>query len=421
MTNYTIPFAEHTLEFTIPDDWLVDIAGSSSNTVPLSETEIERRLLAFTDILRATHDPSRPLIFVFTDATRASPDQRLLEPIVRHIADDGFDITFLCAVGMHRPSTREEKIAKLGAWIVENFRVIDHDPAGVIRFGVVNGTLVEANPLLKDATIVGVGVVEPHQYAGYSGGVKTVVIGCGGPQTIGATHGPPYLDLPGTRLGAVDGNPFQAFVREAGAVIGQDWAVNVILDSDYRIIELAAGKPDDVHDTLVKRAREIYETPVPNAPYDVVIAGMGAPKHVNLYQASRGATYIGLSARPVIRRGGVIIVPAPIPEGGGEGEGERNFMQVMLRFGPTLELIEYLRENGCRPGEQRAFMIAQLRQRYRLIIVGAERIMPVLEADLDNAPDMNEALHMAVKLTRTESPKTLIVPHSVQTIPVPAQ
>jgi nickel-dependent lactate racemase len=420
MTNYTIPFADNTLDFTVPNDWLVDIAEASGDTTPMTDGEIERRLLAFADRLCDTHDPARPLIFVFTDATRASPDQQLLEPIVRRIADYKFDITFLCALGMHRPSTYEEKVAKLGSWLVENFSVIDHDPSGVTAFGVVNDTPVEANPHLKNATVVGVGVVEPHQYAGYSGGAKTVAIGCGGPRTIGATHGPRYLDMAGTRLGAVDGNPFQAFVREAGAVIGQDWAVNVILDSEYRIVDLAAGKPNDVHDTLVTRARQIFETPVHNAPYDVVIAGMGAPKHVNLYQASRGATYIALSARPVIRRGGVIIVPAPIPEGGGEGKGERNFMQVMLRFGPTGELIEYLRENGCRPGEQRAFMIAQLRQRYRLIIVGAERVIPVLEADLDNAVDMAEALYMAQRLTRNETPKTLIVPHSVQTIPVPA-
>lgn len=416
---YHVPFANSHLSFEVPSSWTVDVAESTMTAQSLPPTEIEKRLHIFAQQLLHQHDPARKLIFVFTDATRASPDQILLEPITRYLQPHNLDIEFICAIGMHRPSTTEEKVAKLGQWIVGNFPVIDHVPAEVVQVGEIDGIPIEMNPRLLNATVVGVGVVEPHQYAGYSGGAKTAVIGCGGATTIGITHGTRLLENPATRLGKIEGNPFQNLLRQAGALIEHHWAVNVVLNADYEILELAAGRPNDVHNALVAKARQLYEVPAPNAPYDVAVAGIGAPKDANLYQATRGATYLGLSADPIIRRGGVIIVPASLPEGGGQGRGERNFMQLLHRFGPTGEMLDYLRENGCRAGDQRAFMVAQLRQDYRLIIVGSPKHL-IFEANLDHAPTMDEALYAAQKMVRTDAPKLLIVPHSLQTLPIKA-
>ena len=92
----------------------------------------------------------------------------------------------------------------------------------------VNAVLTESD------LIIATGVVEPHQYAGYSGGGKTVVIGCGSEETIGLTHGPQFLDQPGVRLGQIDGNPFQQFVRDAAQAIGLKFVVNVVLDGEGR-------------------------------------------------------------------------------------------------------------------------------------------------------------------------------------------
>ncbi len=415
--KYEVPFAQASLTFEVPTGWSVDVAESTTDAQPLSSQEIEKRLTDFAKELLAKHDPSHKLIFVFTDATRASPDQTLLEPIVRYLEPHQLHMEFLCAIGMHRPSTEAEKRAKLGDWIVDHFPVYDHNPQEVMQIGEIEGVPVEVNPHVLEATVIGVGVVEPHQYAGYSGGAKTVVIGCGGANTIGITHGVRFLDDDDTRLGKVAGNPFQNFLRQAGALIGQSWAVNVLLSADYEILDLVAGRPNDVHDELVAKGRQLYEVQVHHGEYDVAVAGIGAPKDVNLYQATRGATYLGLSAKPVIRRGGVLIVPAPLPEGGGQGRGERNFMQMMHRFGPTREMMGYLRETGFRPGDQRAFMVAKLRQYYRLIMVGSPKQL-VFEANLDHAETMAEAFYAAQKMVRTDTPKLLIVPHSLQTLPV---
>jgi nickel-dependent lactate racemase len=321
---------------------------------------------------------------------------------------------------MHRPSTHAEKIAKLGAAIVGKYRVIDHDPASVVNIGEIDGIPLEVNPeIIAPGTFLAMtGVVEPHQYAGYSGGAKTAVIGCGGATTIGMTHGPRLLDRDGVRLGSIDGNPFQDFVRRAGEIVGVDVIANAVLPEPDHLVAAAVG-PVTIHDDLVKTARAIYETPVPNALYDVVIAGVGAPKDANLYQASRAATYIGLSGAPVIRPGGVVIVPATMPEGAGEGKGEQNFYEILQEKGAGAALIRHLRAVGCRPGEQRAYMMAQLLEKVHCIFVGANDPGVVTGANLMHAPDMASALAQAADLCGSQSPKTLVVPHALKCIPTP--
>lgn len=349
-------------------------------------------------------------VIVFTDATRHSPDRWFAEHLLPALPLPPEKITFLCAVGMHRPSTHAEKIAKLGADIVEKYSVIDHDPTQVITLGHIHAIPIEVNHLLVEpgTFIITMGVVEPHQYAGYSGGAKTAVIGCGGVNTIRLTHGPAMLDREGVRLGAIDHNPFQSFVRQAGEKIGIGLIANAVMPSENRMMAAAVGGLA-VFDNLVAAARTLYETPVPNAPYDVVIAGVGAPKDANLYQASRAATYIGQS--PVIREGGVIIVPAKMPEGAGTGTGEKNFFAILKKFGATPALIHHLRQHGCQPGEQRAYMLALLLEKYRCIFVGAEHPALVTEAGLNYAATIEEAIAGC-------GTKTLVVPHALQTLPV---
>ena len=356
-TDYAVPFGRERLRFEAPPGWRVDVLGGDLPRLP---DPAPRPVHDYGPAIRA----AREVVIVFTDSTRECPDRELAGRVLDELKKHDFPeerVTFLCAIGMHRPSTHAEKVAKLGEEIVSRFKVIDHDPAGVVTVGEIDGVPIETNPLLiaPGTLVVALGVVEPHQYAGYSGGSKTIVVGCGGPRTIGATHGPAFLDLPGTRLGSIESNPFQAFVRQAGALIGLTWVVNVVLDSHYQIVDEASGPPEAVHDALVARARQLYETPV-QAPYDVAIAGVGAPKDVNLYQASRGVTYLGLSGRPVIRPGGVLILPAPIPEGAGEGKGEQNFSAVLRRYADLDVMMADMRAGGCLPGEQRAFMVGQL-------------------------------------------------------------
>jgi nickel-dependent lactate racemase len=384
---------------------------SSATELALSEPLQSKRLVELAS------SGSRVCI-VFTDATRACPDQILVPAILRELESAGVNdanITLLCATGLHRASTRDEKIVKLGQAVVDRYKVIDHDPSTAVPSGARNDIVVHPL-LLQSDLIIATGVVEPHQYAGYSGGGKTAVIGCGGEATISETHGPKYLDQAGVRLGRVEGNPFQQFVREAARSIGLQFVVNVVLDGEGQAVAVRAGDPIAVHDELIGLAKKLYEVSVPQQ-YDVVIAKVALPKDVNLYQASRAATYIGLSATPPIRSGGVIIVEARCPEGAGQGVGEQRFLAALSRPIDLEQLLSDFRARGCRAGEQRAFMLAQVLLKHEVIIAGSECPEIVRACRLSAAETIEQAIDLARRKIG-ECAAVLELPHPLQTLPI---
>jgi nickel-dependent lactate racemase len=256
--------------------------------------------------------------------------------------------------------------------------------------------------------------VEPHQYAGYSGGAKTVSIGCGGEETIAFTHGPKMLDHPDVRLGRIESNPFQAAVRQVANRAGLEFVLNVVQDENHELLKVRAGAPVAVHDDLVAFARQVFETEVPH-PYDLVIAGVGAPKDANLYQASRALTYLQLTATPAVRPGGIIILPAPCPEGAGQGVGEQRFWAA-LRETPDVEtMLAEMRTHGYPPGAQRAFVVGQVLAEVEVIVVGAQDEQVVRDCKMIPVETMEGALALATDKLGSQ-PATLIVPHTLQTL-----
>jgi nickel-dependent lactate racemase len=229
------------------------------------------------------------------------------------------------------------------------------------------------------------------------------------------THGPQFLDQPGVRLGQIDGNPFQQFVRDAAQAIGLKFVVNVVLDGDGRAIAVQAGDPIAAHEALIATARSVYEVPIEHA-YDIVIAQVDPPKDVNLYQASRAATYVGLSATPPIRPSGVIIVAARCPEGAGQGRGEARFFTALSQASDLEQLLAQCRRDGCRAGEQRAYMLAQVLLNYEVVIAGSQCPEIVKACHLTAAPSLDEALEHARQRLGAAA-QVLYLPHPMQTIP----
>jgi len=372
--------------------------------------------------LRELARPGDRACIVFTDATRAVPDHLLVPALLRELEAAGVqdeDITLLCGVGMHRPSTPQEKAQKLGTEVVAHYRVVDHtpsDPALLADLGSWDGVPLLVNRLAAEADLlIATGVVEPHQFAGYSGGRKTVAIGAGGEATVAATHSPAMLDHPGTRLGEIEGNRFHQAVTESARRAGLRFILNVVQDGAHRAVALRAGHPQAAFAELVETARTVYEVPVPHQ-YAVVVAGVDPPKDVNLYQASRAASYLWFASRPVVRRDGVIIVPARCPEGAGQGVGERRFYQLLSETDDLHSLIARLREEGYPPGGQRAYILAQVLAGCQVIVVGAEDPAIVRQCHMTPAATMEEALALAqAKMDRQV--EALMVPHALLTVP----
>lgn len=422
-----VPFGTGELVFDVPSTMTVTTAeGVSRPPVADPAAAIERALdhplgTAPLDKLAAGR---RNAVIVVTDATRACPDHLLVPPMLRRLEAAGLGpdrVTILVAVGTHRASTAEEKAAKLGADVVARYRVIDHDatdPATLVEVAAVaGGPPFTVNRLAVDADLlIATGVVEPHQYAGYSGGAKTVAIGTAGEEIIRHTHGPAFLDHSGTRLGRLAGNPFQETVRAVGRAIGLDFVINAVLDDGGQIVEVAAGDPATVHDTLAGVAADLYTVEIPHQ-YDIAVAGVGYPKDANLYQASRAASYLQFAPTPVVRPGGVIILPAPCPEGVGRGIGEQRFAAAMAGARDPRELVERMRREGFPPGAQRAYIMASVLADCTVIVVGAERPDEIRPLGFRTAPDMQAAFRDAAAIVGPDA-SVLVVPHALLTLPI---
>ncbi len=423
---YRIPYGKTFLEFDLLEGMRGTVAVSKSAEPLADVNEAISEALAHpigSPPVRELAHPGDRVCIVFTDITRASPDWLLVPPILQELEQAGVrdqDITLLCGIGLHRPSTLEEKVAKLGQNIVERYRVIDNEPqnpSALVDLGVVHDIPLSVHKVAYEADLlIATGIVEPHQYAGYSGGCKTVAVGAAGEPLIAYSHGSRFIDDPNTRLGKIEGNPFQEAIAQAGLRAGLGFIINVVLDDEKRVVYVMAGEPIETHRQLVERARSLYQVPIPHQ-YDVVIGGAGFPKDSNLYQASRAASYLFFAPTPVVRRGGYLIIPARCEEGAGEGVGEQRFLAA-LRDAPDLQFIlDDARKNGYPPGQQRAFVMAKVLEENKVIIVGSEYPELVAECKMLPVATMDEALAIAQGDLGMEL-DVLVVPRALLTLPI---
>jgi nickel-dependent lactate racemase len=424
---YSVPYGKTHLEF----DLLPGMHGTvveSRRVEPLSDVaDAVAEALAnpvASAPLREMAKPGDSVCIVFTDVTRASPDWLLVPALLLELAVAGVrdeDITLLCGIGMHRPSTRQERLAKLGADVVARYRIIDNEPQNPDALVDLGSTSSGVPVLVHRAAaqadlLIATGLVEPHQYAGYSGGCKTVAIGAGGEPTIEHTHGPAFLDHPGTRLGRTEGNPFHEAVTEAARWAGLRFILNVVLDGEKHVLEIAAGEPEETHRRLVAFARSVYEAEIPRQ-YDVAVGGVGYPKDANLYQASRAASNLFFAPTPVVRPGGFLIVPARCQEGAGAGVGEQRFLAAMRDAPDVQAILCDARAHGYPPGQQRAFVMTKVLEEARVIVVGSDCPDVIADCKMTPTTTIGEALALAASDLGSDL-DVLIVPHALLTLPV---
>lgn len=425
---HRIPYGKTLMEFDLPDHMRVDtITARAADPIPDFEKAVQISLAdpIGSPPVRSLAGPGDRVCIVFTDMTRSSPDHILVPALLKEVESAGVSrdaVTLLCGTGMHRPSTREEKIAKLGQDVVDRYRVIDHDARDLLN--LVNlGETESGIPLsvhrvaFEADLLMATGIVEPHQYAGYSGGGKTVAIGAGGEPLITLTHGPDMVDHPGTRLGKTSGNPFRRAVDEAARSAGLRFVINVVQDEEKRPIAVFAGEPEAAFLKCVEAARPVFEVPVPRR-YDIAVAGVGYPKDVNLYQATRAVSYLFYAPTCVVKEGGVFVLPASIPEGAGEGPGELSFLEAMGSAKDMPSLLAELRNTGYPPGAQRAFIMANVLEKCRVIVVGSQRPDVVRHVKMIPARDMDDAFRTASAILGRKDLDVLIVPHALLTLPV---
>ncbi len=297
-------------------------------------------------------------IIAVPDFTREAHLKKVLPSVLAKLK--GQDIEIIIATGLHRPPTKKEIKTNLGN-IANRVKISVHDHRSATYFGKTKkGIPVYLNKKLKTAdSIITVGVVEPHLYAGYSGGTKVVSIGLAGEKTINATHHPRFLDDPGTRICSIKNNPFRDFIDEASNLLPVRYSLNIVNNKTFW------GKPAISFKKAVKCSQKIFEKKI-NKTFDVIICDIPKEKGVNIYQASRAFNYVANAKGSVLKKNSLILVKARLEEGFGKGLGERRFMNKILKMRSSGKLIKEVKKRGCLAGEHRAYMVAKAMKKAKL-------------------------------------------------------
>ncbi|MEW8959702.1 MAG: nickel-dependent lactate racemase, partial [Moorella sp. (in: firmicutes)] len=418
MARYAVPNGKKLIEFTIPDG--VDVTVVEARKLPvLPDAERAVREAVANPIgsrrLQAMVRPGQKVAIIVTDITRKLPEDVILRVLLEELQVGGIrreDITVVVATGTHRPNTREELVDMFGKDNVSSLNFVNHnawDKDELVYLGKSQrGIPLVVNKHVAAADIkISTGVIETHLLAGYSGGVKSVAVGVAGAETIAATHN--YQVMAETRLGVVEGNTFRDFLTEATLAIGLDFIVNVVQTGRKELVRVVAGDPVAAFLEGVKTARSMYEVEIDDQA-DIVIAGVGYPKNRDLYQATRAANTSVFGPRPVVKKGGVIIIPASCED----GFGHPGYVEWMAASNGPEDIIEHAAKEGFAPGDQKALILSWILKQARLVVTDCE--IPAGELKkiyLDAVPTLQEAVNR--ELAGRTGARVIIIPDALLT------
>jgi len=314
-----------------------------------------------TPPLRELVGPQDSVAIVFSDLTRPMPNDRVLPVLLAELAHVPAEhIVLINALGTHRPNTADELRRMLGQAVYGKYRLIQHnagDKSSLARVGTTSfGRQVWVNGEYLAASVrILTGFIEPHFFAGFSGGPKAVMPGIADLEAILDNHGPAMIAHPQATWGVTEGNPIWEEMREVAAQTNPTFLLNVTLNRERAITGVFAGHFLEAHRAGVAFVRENAWVTVPE-PFDiVVVTNAGYPLDLNLYQAVKGMS----AAARIVRPGGSIILAAECWDGLPD-HGE--YKRLLFESSSPQELLNRMLVPGFRMQDQwEAQIHAQIR------------------------------------------------------------
>jgi len=358
-------------------------------------------------------NPKFKVAIAVNDLTRPIPNNLLLPPLLKKIENCNIpseNISFFIATGTHKELNVNEIKALLSRKIAEKYRVSVHDCDDQNNLTFLGhstlGTPIYINKeyYLHDIKLV-VGHIEPHHFMGYSGGVKSAVIGLGGRKTIEINHSK-ILD-PKAKTGIFYTNPMRKEVEEIGRAIGVDIAFNVILNSQKKIIGAFYGDPYQVMLKGINTSDSVCQVDS-DGEYDMVIASPGGyPKDINLYQSQKAITH----ACTFLKKDGVVILAAACSD----GPGSKLFENYFKGKHTWLEVINSFNKQKFCVGPHKAYQLALQLKDHPIVLISKMKPKIVKDLLLTPARDISEAIFISKDLI-PERPRIAILPYATHTI-----
>jgi nickel-dependent lactate racemase len=324
-----LAYGKHGLPLELPDDWDVTVVEPSFVPGLADPASSLRHALRSPCKMPPLADMVRPgdrVGIVFSDITRPTPNSLMLPVVLQELAHvPSKNVVLFNALGTHRPNSADELRGMLGDSLVAGYRIVQNnafDQATQVCLGATSrGHEIWLNRELVDCDVkILTGFIEPHFFAGFSGGGKAIMPGMAGQQTVLGNHDAGMIADPRATWGITEGNPIWEEVREVALKLPRTFLLNVTLNKDKQVTGVFAGDLAAAHAAGCAFVKETAMAPVAR-PFDIVITtNSGYPLDLNLYQAVKGMS----AAAQIVKEGGTIIVAADcwdgIPEHGLYGQ-----------------------------------------------------------------------------------------------------
>ncbi|MFP5336398.1 MAG: nickel-dependent lactate racemase [Actinomycetes bacterium] len=416
-----LAYGESGLEVDLPDDRTtvvepVYVPGAADPAAVLRQA---LRNPVAGPRLRDLVRPGQTVALAVCDGTRAQP-RRLMVPAVLEELEgvvDPHDVVVLVATGTHRGNTHQELREMLGDEVVDRYRVLNHDARdddSLVWRGVHgNGVPVWLDRHWVEADVrVTTGFVEPHFFAGFSGGPKLAVPGLAGLETVLTLHDATRIGSPQATWGVCEGNPVHDDIRAVVAAAGGvDFAVDVTLNREQQVVGAFAGELFAMHAAAREAARELAMRPVPQLFDVVVTTNSGYPLDQNLYQAVKGISAAAL----VVKDGGTIVCAAECRDGFPDHGSFREVLSSAESPQALLEAIESRPRTV--PDQWQVQVQAKIQTRARVVMHTSYLSDEALaEAHLEQTADIGATVRELLAAAGPEA-RVCVLPEGPQTIP----
>ena len=414
-----LDYGSEGLEVDLPDDRVTVIepcflpAIDNPHAALLAALRAPIGRLPLRDIVK----PGQKIAISVCDITRAQPREAMLRALFEEmpgIKPD--DVAILIATGTHRTNTRAELERMLGRNIFANYTVINHDSRDDSSLAYLGdtktGVPIYLNRKWLEADLrITTGFVEPHFFAGFSGGAKMVAPGLASLKTVLVLHDAKRIGSPNATWGVIDGNPVQDDIREIARTTGVSFSIDVTLNRDHDITAVFAGELFAEHGQACMFSKKSVMCPVGSA-FDVALTtNSGYPLDQNLYQAVKGMS----AAAKVVRPGGTIVCAAEcrdgLPKHGSYGE-------VLASRRTAAELLEMINAPGfSRPDAWQVQVQAQILMKAKVVVKnGFMTDDEIRAAHFEPVHDVGEGVSAALKAARPAA-TLCVLPQGPQTIP----
>ena len=356
-------------------------------------------------------------VLIISDHTRPVPSKDIVPFMLEELraGNPDIEITMLVATGCHRGTTPEELVHKLGEDIVSREHIVVHDcdSSPLTDLGPLpSGARLVVNSLVAQADlVVSEGFIEPHFFAGYSGGRKSILPGVCSRVTVLGNHCADFIDDPKARMGVIDGNPINRDMERAARMAKLAYIVNVVVNEAHEVVAAFAGDPIEAHHAGCAYLARYCEVEQKQKADIVITSNGGAPLDQNAYQAVKGLT----TAADAAADGAALIICAECADGIG---GDSFYKALSECAGPT-ELLDEIRRvpmDETVPDQWQYQILARILEKHHVYFVARKEMEEAVNAmKMEYAPSLEEAYARARAL-KGASARVAVIPNGVSLI-----